>query len=176
MKQIYLSGPVTGRPEEEYVRHFSGIADEIRRRAGAAAVEAVVPFDPVSYCRAKAGPTAPWHEYMRRCIPRLAGSDGIALLRGWEKSCGALLELDLADKLKIPLVYIEPPVDIDGLFCFPAELNRYFQARYARCIGMGYSEEFSGECAVYETANRYLDPHGFEYLDEPSKEENYGQV
>jgi hypothetical protein len=176
MKQIYLSGPVTGRPEEECARHFSGIAGEIRWRAGTAAVEATVPFDPVSYCRAKVSPGAPWHEYMRRCIPRLAGSDGIALLQGWEKSRGARLELDLADKLKIPLVYIEPPVDIDGLSRFPAELNQYFQARYVRCLQRGYTEEFSEECALYETANRYLDPHGFEYLDEPSKEENHGQI
>jgi hypothetical protein len=115
-------------------------------------------------------PDAPWHKYMRRCIPRLARCDGIALLRGWEASRGALLELDLADRLNIPVVYIEPPLDIDGLSRFPDELNRYFQNRYIQCIQGGYSEEFAEECALYETANRYLDPYGFEYLDGPRPE------
>jgi hypothetical protein len=117
---------------------------------------------------------------MRHGVSNLARCDGIALLQGWEASRGARLELDLADKLKIPVVYIEPPLDLDGLPRFPGELNRYFQARYSQCLQKDYTEDFSEECALHETANRCLDPHGFEYLDGPepeiTKEGNDGAI
>jgi hypothetical protein len=179
MKTVYLSGPVSGRPEKEYFAHFRGVADEISRRAAAEGLE-VNTFNPVPYCKVRVEPGAPWHEYLRRCVSRLALCDGIALLQGWEASRGARLELDLADKLKIPVVYIEPPVEAGGFSRFPAELNRYLQARYEQGIGGGFNEEFAEECALYETANRYLGPYGFEYLDGPgpeiSKEGNNGTV
>jgi hypothetical protein len=180
MKTVYLSGPVSGRPEKEYSEHFYRAGGEIRRRAAADRPGMIAAFNPVPYRKAKTEPGAPWHECMRYCVSRLAQCDGIALLQGWENSRGARLELDLADKLKIPVVYIEPPVNVEGFSRFPAELNRYFQARYEQRIGQGYKEEFSEECALYETANRYLDPHGFEYLDgqEPEivKEGNNGTL
>jgi hypothetical protein len=179
MKTIYLSGPISGRDEKEYTLHFYKVADEIFRRIGLEGL-GIDTFNPVPCGKECVGSGAAWHEYMRYSISRLARCDGIALLRGWEASRGARLELDLADKLKIPVVYLEPPVNVEGFSRFPAELNRYFQARCEQCIARGYNEEFSEECALYETANRYLDPHGFEYLDGPEpvivKEGNNGTL
>jgi hypothetical protein len=169
MKTIYLSGPISRRSEKEYPLHFYKAADDIYRRAALENLEINI-FNPVHYCKETVRDGAPWHEYMRRCVSLLAGCDGIALLQGWENSRGARLELNLADALKIPVVYIEPPFDIDGPDRFPGEVVRYFEARYARCIQKGYNEHFSEDLALHETANRYLDPHGFEYLDGPEPE------
>jgi hypothetical protein len=179
-KRIYLCGPASGRPGEECAYQFDAAAAEIRRRAEKEGLGTSA-FDPVRYCKARIERGAPWHIFMRACLPRLIECGGIGLLQGWEKSRGARLEHFVAGELKIPVVYLEPPVDAFALSLLHSggrsgELARYFQSRYAQCVRKGYSEEFSEECAAYETANRYLDPHGFEYLDEPSKEENYGQV
>jgi hypothetical protein len=180
MKTIYLSGPISGRDEKEYTLHFYKAADEIFRRAGIEGLE-IKTFNPVPCCKVCVGADASWHEYMRYCVARLAASDGIALLQGWEKSRGARLELELADALKIPVVYIEPPLDIeDDLSRFPAELRRYHIARHARCLENGFNDAFAEDCALAETVNRYLDPHGFEYIDGPApvtvKEGNNGEI
>jgi hypothetical protein len=104
---------------------------------------------------------------MRLCVAQLVSCDGIALLQGWENSRGARLELELADTLRIPVVYVEPPFCAEDLARLPDELDRYNLTRYALCLKDGFSEEFSEDRALAETANRYLDPHGFEYLDGP---------
>jgi hypothetical protein len=179
MKTIYLSGPVSGRSEREYSLHFYKVADEIYRRAGIEGL-AIETFNPVPHCRVYVEPGAPWHECMRICVSQLARCDGIALLQGWESSRGARLELELADTLKIPVVYIEPPFGAEDLARLPGELDRYHLVRCARCLEDGFSEEFAEDRALAETANRYLDPHGFEYLDGPepviAKEGNDGEV
>jgi hypothetical protein len=180
MKQIYLAGPVSGRPIGEYTNHFDRTAETISERAPKDCPYIGV-FNPVRYCAGLREKDAPWHLFMRACLPRLAECDDIGLLQGWEKSRGARLEYFVAGELKIPVVYLEPPVDAFALSLMRSnghfdELTRYFQTRYSRCIQRGYNGEFSEECAVYETANRYLDPYGFEYLDDPFREENYGQI
>jgi hypothetical protein len=179
MSFIYLAGPVSGRPEQEYIPHFDRVADEIRRNAGGLNI---VPFNPARWCR-DSGPAAkdaPWHLFMRACLPRLADSDGIGLLQGWEKSRGARLEYFISQELKIPVVYLEPPIDDFGLALLHSsgladELFRYFRRRV---IDNSREQDLDTaiDRAVAETANRYLDPYGFEYLDESSKEEPHGQV
>jgi hypothetical protein len=199
MHYIYLAGPVSGRPEQEYLSHFDRVADEIRRKTKGMDI---APFNPVRFCRdgRQIPQDAPWHLFLRACIPHLADSDGIGLLQGWEKSRGARMELFVAQELKIPVVYFEPPVDDFSLALFHSnghidELYRYFHQRVISNLrqqeGIAHMEinpqgafghghdphlDIATDRAVFETANRYLDPHGFEYLDEPSKEEPYGQV
>lgn len=44
-----------------------------------------------------------WNEYMRATIQMMLNCDGVALLDGWEKSKGAQVEVDLANKIGIPV-------------------------------------------------------------------------
>jgi hypothetical protein len=80
------------------------------------------------------------------------------------------MELALAGELKIPVVYIEPPVDASTLallFKKPvrSDIPRYFESRIAAMEAKGFDEACIEDRALAETANRYLDPHGFEYID-----------
>jgi hypothetical protein len=187
MKTIYLAGPISGRPEKEYTLHFYKAADEIRRRIQMEELENdVTLFNPVPYCKIQVDPGAPWHACMRHCLSRLALCDGIGLLQGWRGSIGARFELHIAVRLNIPVVYVEPPVRREDIMTqFPIDLTRYYQLRYLQGIQDGFSEDFAEDRALTETVHRYLDPHGFEYLNEPgadgprsetSKEENHGTV
>jgi hypothetical protein len=47
----------------------------------------------------KVGPEGTWRDYMRLGIGQLVQCKGIYLLKGWEKSEGAVLELYLARRL-----------------------------------------------------------------------------
>ncbi|MDR0878960.1 MAG: DUF4406 domain-containing protein [Treponema sp.] len=162
MKTIYLAGPVSGRPREEYMLHFDDAAGEIRRRIAANKLDITV-FNPAGYCEGVVEDGSPWHVYMRACIEKLARCDGIGLLQGWERSRGALLEHELACTLKIPVVYVEAPVDFLTLsHPFEEELINYFAARFSRLQAGGVSEDTALDRAAFETCHRYLDPHGFE--------------
>jgi hypothetical protein len=189
MKLIYLAGPVSGRSEKECTLHFYKAADEIHRRIQLEGLDREVDtFNPIPYCKVQVGPDAPWHQYMRHCVSNLAICDGIGLLQGWEDSEGARLELELAGRLKIPVVYIEAPVGtLSDLIRISAhsrpayvELAQYLNDRLEKWYKDSYNAEDAEERALVETINRYLDPYGFEYLDGPrsetSKEEQNGTV
>jgi hypothetical protein len=182
MKTIYLAGPVSGRSEKEYTLHFYKAADEIRRRLQMEDLgQEVQVFNPVPSCKVKLEPGAPWHACMRHCVSQLALCDGIGLLQGWRGSIGARFELDIAVRLKIPVVYVEPPVRCEDIATlFPCDLARYYQLRYLQGVQDGFDETFAEDRALAETVHRYLDPYGFEYLDGPrsetSEEEQNGTV
>ena len=167
IREIYVCGPVTGKPWIEAAEHF----DANERRIIVAAFENKMKFavrNPTSFCQ----PDLDWPTAMRRCVKGLLDCDGIALLQGWQRSRGAKLELSLAQNLKIPVVYIEPPAARDDLteaFIAAPETLRYYNARLARFRQEGAEESLAEERAAAELANRYLDPYGFEYID--SREE-----
>jgi len=167
IKEIYVCGPVTGRPWIEAAEHF----DMNERRIRAAAFENELKIEtrnPTSFCH----PAVDWNMAMRRCVKELLDCDGIALLQGWQHSRGAKLELSLAQNCKIPVVYIEPPAgprDLTEVFIASPETLRYYNARLARFRQEGVEESPAEERAAAELANRYLDPYGFEYID--SREE-----
>jgi hypothetical protein len=169
MKYIYLSGPISGRSREEYAAHFTKVGWEIESRALDEDL-GVRAFNPVSYCDIKVEDGSPWHIYMRTCIGKLVECDGIGLLQGWEKSRGAITELNLAIDLHIPIVYIEPPLTALGLYMFfghePGhEIYDYYLRRLYDLETI--NPDTAEDRALVETANRYLDPHGFEYIEKP---------
>jgi hypothetical protein len=43
-----------------------------------------------------------WEDYMKACIKRLPEADFVFLLKGWQNSHGARLEVIIADELGIP--------------------------------------------------------------------------
>jgi hypothetical protein len=170
MKQIYVCGPISGRPEEEYKEHFCTVASTIVQKAKNDGVEVEI-LNPSTFpCK-----DLSWEASLKYCIKKLVDCDGIAVLQGWEHSRGCLLELEIAGRLKIPVVHIEPPVDE----CVVAEFSnhpvcsdvlRYYRDRYFKAEKDPHTAEHPGDIALLETVNRYLDPHGFEYR-ESSREE-----
>ena len=54
-----------------------------------------------------------WSEHMRADIKMLMDCNRIYMLRGWEKSRGALIEYQLAVELGMVIMH-EPPVDGEG--------------------------------------------------------------
>jgi hypothetical protein len=163
MKQIYLCGPISKRPLKEVAPHFFTVEQEIRRKASANNVP-IHTSNPVRFCP----PDLEWHDAMKNCIGELARCGGIALLRGWPQSKGAALELKLAQELHIPVVYVEPSLDdarLVELFSAAPEALRYFNARISQFNKEGAEESFAEERALVELANRFLDPHGFEYIN-----------
>jgi len=165
MKAIYICGPITGRPEEEYRSHFEKVKATLAKNAEAEGLDIkfVNPTD-------LADKGTFWEAALKLCIRSLVACDGIAVLQGWEHSKGCLLELEIAGRLKIPVVYIEPPVDEDGIAEFSnhpiySDVVRYYRKRYFQAEANQTTAVHPGDIATLETVNRYLDPHGFEYID-----------
>ena len=48
-----------------------------------------------------------WKEFMKLDIQHLTLADSVFLLRNWETSRGSILELCVAQKLGIPIYYLE---------------------------------------------------------------------
>ena len=170
MKKIFLSGPISGRGNEESADHFMNAMERLFVKAGEAKITISI-ANPVIFCQ-EVPKDADWHTYMKACVKRLADSDGIALLQGWEKSKGAKLEVKLAQDLHIPVVYVEPPMDETArfsLFDQVPETYLYFKNRADTLLKTGTDECAVDDIAFYELAYRFLDPEGFTYIT-PNKE------
>ena len=159
MKHIYLCGPVSGREHAEAAGHFRLVEEKIRGSG-----TAFYTGNPLRFCPEG----LEWHEAMRICVGEMVRCGGIALLQGWQRSRGAALELKLAQDLRIPVVYVEPPLDftdLSGLFAAAPETLRYYNGRLAWYYNNGVEAPLAEDRATAELANRYLDPYGFVYID-----------
>lgn len=96
---IYISGPITGRSEEEYQRAF-GIACEAIRKTGH------TPISPAQI----SGWGLPWAAFMRIAIDVLTCGEisAICMLPGWRSSRGAVIEWHIARAQGIPVFYADP--------------------------------------------------------------------
>ena len=106
--RLYLSGPMTGLPQQNYPAFHAAAAS--LRRAGYRVVNPAE-LHPHSRLRrwqatmtawltrtpAPALPT--WEEYMRAALVGLLSCEAIVLLPGWEHSRGARCEVSLAAEL-----------------------------------------------------------------------------
>ncbi|WAH37242.1 DUF4406 domain-containing protein [Alicyclobacillus dauci] len=95
MKNIYLSGPMTG------------LAD-FNRPAFDAAASALrsLGFTVVSPAeQAIAG--GEWEDYMRHDLVLMMSTDSVVTLPGWRQSRGASLEVYIAHQLKMPVYELE---------------------------------------------------------------------
>lgn len=97
MTRIYISGPMTGKPELNFPA-FHAAAAKLR----ALGYEVINPAELDLLDKQK----LTWQEYMRRDIKVLVDCDAIALLPGWEKSKGARAEKYIADLLNLRPTYL----------------------------------------------------------------------
>lgn len=88
MTRIYISGPITGMPENN-----APAFDAAARRLRSLGYEVVNPID---LCP---DPNSTWSECMRIDIAALVTCDWIALLPNWKESVGVRLELQIARTL-----------------------------------------------------------------------------
>jgi nucleoside 2-deoxyribosyltransferase len=95
-QKIYISGKISGIEEEAY-KLFSK-AEELLISQG---YEVVNPFK-LNHEHDKT-----WTSYMRVCIKALCDCDCIYILKNHNESKGALIEIDIAIKLKLEVV-LEP--------------------------------------------------------------------
>lgn len=92
MKRIYIAGPMTGLPEFNYPA-FN--AEAARIRALGYSVE--------NPAENKAPECGTWQGYMRAALRQMLTCDSVAMLKGWGKSKGALIEYNLAKSLELEI-------------------------------------------------------------------------
>ena len=96
MKRIYLSGPMTGIPLDNYPA-FIAAAAELRKQGHVVTNPAEI----------KLHDEAGWEDYMKADIKAMLDCCTVALLPGWEDSKGANIEARLALNLGMRVVEIE---------------------------------------------------------------------
>ncbi len=105
--KIYISGPMTGRPDFNYPAFFE--AERRLREAG---------WEPVNPARNFGGDTTRHRsEYMRMDIANVVMCDAIALLPGWRESRGALLEAMVAQECGLLAGELFPAAAAPRTYC-----------------------------------------------------------
>lgn len=97
MRKIYISGRITGLPQDEVIAKFRAAEAKIRR-AG---------FEPVSPLDNGLPRDAAWADQMGRDITLLLGSDAIYMLPDWRQSQGAMIEYLVARQRRMRLFRAE---------------------------------------------------------------------
>lgn len=95
--KIYISGLISHAPLQERLRAFRE-AEQWLNKAG------FIAFNPFNNGLPAA---AHWREHMRADIAALLRCDAIYMLRGWELSKGAKLELDVASSCGLRVLFQE---------------------------------------------------------------------
>lgn len=95
---IYLSGPMSGLPDLNYPE-FHRVAKELNERGFEVLSPADIVLPKELLDLIGDDKEELWNEYMKRAIPMLMQCNTIAMLKGWQKSRGARIELFLAKEL-----------------------------------------------------------------------------
>lgn len=115
MKKVYLSGPITGVPEQN-IPMFRRVRDAIERDYVGEVTEVILPHEIPPYdhdgeCpEAKDYPsvTGSGHNgycHLRGDIIDMLQCDTVVMLPGWFESRGANLEHHIATRLRMPVYY-----------------------------------------------------------------------
>lgn len=95
MQKVYISGAIAHHDQDERKEAF-GRAEELLRTHG---------YDPVNPFKNGLPDDAHWREHMRADIALLLACDYIYMLKDWELSKGAKLELDVASSCGIKVLF-----------------------------------------------------------------------
>lgn len=97
---FYICGPITGKPDDNKPAFAEAerIIDETDHLS----------LNPHKICRGvvmlhQGTPQELWVKCMRKDIAAMLQADAVVRLPGWEQSRGAMLELQIASKLNIPV-------------------------------------------------------------------------
>jgi hypothetical protein len=103
MRKIYISGPITGKPNGN-VLGFSEASAQIL-------IAGNYPLNPLLN---GLPPDAPWEAHMRADIKMICDADAVQMIDGWSESRGARIEHGIALSLGIPILYPsnEPPSSV----------------------------------------------------------------
>lgn len=93
MKRMYLSGPMTGRPNLNFPLFYVEAAR--LRELG---------YEVVNPAELNPDPSASWHACMRADLKALLDCDALVLLPGWEQSAGAHLEMHVAHRVGLEIL------------------------------------------------------------------------
>ncbi len=108
---LYIAGPMTGitdehgNPTHNYSAFHAAAAD-LRARGHTVVNPAELHTD------VETNPQA-WNDYMRADLRALLGTDAVVVLRGWEHSKGARLEVVIARALGMLVWEYEPHIEAD---------------------------------------------------------------
>ncbi len=102
MTRIYLSGPITGLPEEVYTQAFER-AEQHYKSAG---FEVVNPVK-IGKMLLELKEDPSWEDFIIRDLEALRNCTHIAMLEGWEQSKGAKREYEEAQKLGIEILRLK---------------------------------------------------------------------
>lgn len=91
---IYIAGPMTGYENFNFQAFDSA---ELELVAACWYVE-----NPTKYGIVEG---ATWEDYMLSCLGQISKCGSMYMLKGWEKSRGAVIEHDLAQKLGLTIIY-----------------------------------------------------------------------
>jgi hypothetical protein len=95
--RIYIAGPMTGLPEWNFPAFNQAAADLI-----------AVGHHPLNPASSFGGcPDFPREAYVRENLQMLLRADAVALLPGWSKSAGTMVELQIARELNLSVYPIE---------------------------------------------------------------------
>ena len=107
--KIYIAGKVTGEPIHEVTMKFGSVQKQLEDLGH----EVINPLEVVGTFNTT------WHDAMRKCIAAMMGADLVYFMPCTKNSKGALLEMELATKLKIPVT-----TDIDTLYTVRIETTK----------------------------------------------------
>lgn len=96
-KKIYISGKISGLDTNIAVRHFEVAETELNNKYPDAII--VNPF------KIEHNHDLTWESYMRNDLIAMLACDTIYMLKNWPDSKGAVIELDLAQKLKFNILF-----------------------------------------------------------------------
>lgn len=102
VKKIYLSGPITGRNEDQMYLHFSMVRWRLRVAAEKRGMKVhLISPDSIAFWGLE------WDSYMQiaRTVLKDPTIDAICLMKGWERSAGCIMELMWAREADLPIIY-----------------------------------------------------------------------
>lgn len=97
MNKVYISGKISGLPEEIYKKNFSDAEKEL----------GLFGYTPVNPAKIGIVPGFKWEDYMKESLKLLCDCDFIYCLPDSKDSKGAMLEQQTALVLKIPTLKIQ---------------------------------------------------------------------